>query len=99
EKELAAEREQTKIERAISGYLDGVVREVTDETPLVHRLSTKTPAVLRADLQQIAEVMHAEGGDVSPKSVIAMLEQVMRQEAEEAGFEVAAKAETKPAKP
>lgn len=103
EEEAKAAREQSEREQAIGAYMDGVVKEITPDVPLVHRQLEKQPHQTRADLRQIAEVMaeeHAKlGTEFTQADVVKMLEKVMLLELEEAGIDTSqyTKPKAKPA--
>jgi hypothetical protein len=69
-KERETERAQADTDRTVQAYLDGVVKKIGDDSPLVKQLLEKNPTKTRQRLQRVAarlwDSMREEFGETAP---------------------------------
>lgn len=86
-----AEREtRVQHERLIETYLAGASKAVSDDTPIVRNMLSKSPEKTRERIGELAERLFVDTGEVPDVAdVVRELEKSRRAELEEAGIDVA----------
>lgn len=60
--ERAAEKQQAVVQSQLDTYADGVLKEITDSTPIAKSALAKNPAKVRAALLEVADRLYTESG-------------------------------------
>lgn len=82
--QLKAEIQAQKDERALSDYLEGVAKAVTDRAPLTQKLLVKAPSKTRNALRLVAEELLEETGKVPAHAAVVKEYETRRREEFEA---------------
>jgi len=100
ENEAKTSKQKAEQEAAMNGHLDEVVKDVTDDSPIVKKWLEKSPRKAREALATVVQHLYGQLDEVPDnEDVIATLEKWRRSELEEMGVDVSAytKSKTKPA--
>lgn len=81
EKQLTEREQRAQAERQTAAYLDTASKAVTDETPIVRNMFTKSPDLARQRVAMARDYLHQQTGEIpDPVDVLKALEQVERDD-------------------